>query len=76
MLFPTKIILVASSILAQCSNCEIIGKLGLFKAVNSKLILVAEVPDYWPEIGHDLTKVIWSHATNSRQKLEAALNGR
>lgn len=31
--------------------------------------------DYWPELENDLTQVIWSHATNSREKLENALQG-
>ena len=32
--------------------------------------------DYWPELGNDLTKVIWSHATNSKEKLQNALDGK
>ena len=34
-----------------------------------------DVPDYWPDVSGDLTKVIWSHATNSQQKLEEAIIG-
>jgi len=34
------------------------------------------VVDYWPELGNDLTKVIWSHATNSKEKLQDALDGK
>lgn len=30
----------------------------------------------WPEVRGDLTVVKWSHATNSIQKLEEALNGK
>jgi hypothetical protein len=36
---------------------------------------ITDVPDYWPELDGDLTKVIWSHATNSIEKLEQALSG-
>merc|ERR1719430_135815 len=29
---------------------------------------MVHVTDYWPEVAEDLTKVSWSHATNSRAK--------
>ena len=32
---------------------------------------IVEVADYWPEVRDDLSKVIWSHATNSHQVKEA-----
>ena len=38
--------------------------------------LILDVVDYWPELGNDLTKVIWSHATNSKEKLQDALDGK
>jgi len=34
---------------------------------------IIDVTDYWPEVKQDLTKVIWSHATNSQNKLQKAL---
>ena len=37
--------------------------------------LILDVPDYWPEVKTDLTKVIWSHATNSKSKLQQAFQG-
>ena len=36
----------------------------------------SDIPDYWPELGDDLTDVKWSHATNTINKLDEALNGR
>jgi len=33
---------------------------------------IIDVTDYWPEVKQDLTKVIWSHATNSQNKLQKA----
>ena len=35
-----------------------------------------DVTEYWPELKDDLTKVIWSHATNSKVKLQTALEGK
>lgn len=32
-----------------------------------------DVPDFFPEIKGDLSKVTWSHATNSIDKLNAAV---
>ncbi len=32
--------------------------------------------DYWPDVTADLSLVVWSHATNSRNKLEEALEGK
>jgi len=32
-----------------------------------------DVATYWPEIAGDVSSVIWSHATNSQQDLDAAL---
>ena len=41
-----------------------------------KLItILLDVTEYWPELKDDLTKVIWSHATNSKVKLQTALEG-
>lgn len=31
--------------------------------------------DFWPDVKHDLTKVTWSHGTNSRQELSEAISG-
>ena len=28
---------------------------------------IVEVTDYWPEVTEDLSRVVWSHATNSHQ---------
>ena len=38
--------------------------------------MISDVIDYWPELENDLTKVIWSHATNSKEKLQNALEGK
>ena len=35
---------------------------------------MVRVTDYWPEVAEDLTRVLWSHATNSKALLEQALN--
>jgi len=35
---------------------------------------IVDVTDYWPELNGDLTKVTWSHATNSQEKLAKALS--
>ena len=35
-----------------------------------------DVIEYWPEVKDDLTLVTWSHATNSKQKLEEALRSK
>ncbi|KAK6640142.1 hypothetical protein RUM44_011828 [Polyplax serrata] len=34
---------------------------------------IPDVQDYFPELGGDLTKVVWAHAVNSRHLLEDAL---
>ena len=39
------------------------------------LKIFSDIPDYWPELGDDLTDVKWSHATNSQRELADALNG-
>ena len=36
---------------------------------------ITDVQEYWPDLDGDLTKVTWSHATNSQQKLAEALSG-
>ena len=36
---------------------------------------IPDVQEYWPDLDGDLTKVTWSHATNSQQKLAEALSG-
>jgi len=36
---------------------------------------IVEVADFWPEVRDDLTLVIWSHATNSKELLEEAIEG-
>ena len=41
--------------------------------VVSSVSAMVHVTDYWPEVAEDLTKVSWSHATNSRAKLNKAL---
>ena len=41
-----------------------------------KWTLFLDVAEYWPEVKDDLTKVIWSHATNSKVKLQTALEGK
>ena len=35
---------------------------------------MVRVTDYWPEVADDLTRVSWSHATNSQALVEQALN--
>jgi len=35
---------------------------------------IVDVTDYWPELNGDLTKVTWSHATNSQELLAKALS--
>ena len=39
------------------------------------LHFLLDVRDYWPDLNGDLTKVTWSHATNSQAKLAEALSG-
>jgi len=34
---------------------------------------IVEVPEFWPEIADDLTVVVWSHATNTMDMLETAI---
>ena len=34
---------------------------------------MVRVTDYWPEVANDLTRVSWSHATNSKALLDQAL---
>ena len=68
------------------TDCTIIGKetstffeLKLISVEHNfwKIITFSsDVTDYWPEVKHDLTKVIWSHATNSQNKLQKALEGK
>ena len=36
---------------------------------------IVEVADFWPEVRDDLTLVKWSHATNSKELLEEAIEG-
>ena len=45
--------------------------LGLIGSMTSLNFI--EVTDYWPEVGDDLSKVTWSHATNSHDLLYQAL---
>ena len=40
------------------------------------LLFTLDVIEYWPEVKDDLTLVTWSHATNSKQKLEDALRSK
>ena len=40
------------------------------------LLFIQDVTEYWPEVNDDLTLVTWSHATNSKQKLEDALKSK
>ena len=47
-----------------------------FNEMNIDFSSKIDVVDYWPELENDLTKVIWSHATNSKDKLQQALNGK
>ena len=64
------------------TDCKIIGKENtLFfelKIVFEKYLhtILSDVTDYWPEVKQDLTKVIWSHATNSQNKLQKAFEGK
>ena len=51
-------------------NCQLISILALvFTSVGS----MVRVKDYWPEVANDLTRVSWSHATNSKALLDQAL---
>ena len=47
---------------------------------NSNILMLVlffqDVIEYWPEVKDDLTLVTWSHATNSKQKLEDALRSK
>ena len=47
---------------------------------NSNILMLVlffqDVIEYWPEVKDDLTLVTWSHATNSKQKLEEALGSK
>jgi len=40
----------------------------------NKMPSYPNVQEYWPDLDGDLTKVTWSHATNSQQKLAEALS--
>lgn len=40
----------------------------------NKMSSYPNVQDYWSDLNGDLTKVTWSHATNSQQKLAEALS--
>jgi len=52
------------------------GYLLFFLAVFGRAMSeIIDVPEYWPELANDLTKVVWSHATNSQEKLKKALEG-
>jgi len=52
-------------------NCQLIAILTLvFTSAGSGMV---RVKDYWPEVADDLTRVSWSHATNSKDLLEQAL---
>ncbi|XP_065349807.1 protein FAM151B isoform X1 [Cloeon dipterum] len=42
--------------------------------MTAKLTKAPDVPEYFPEIGGDLSSVTWSHATNSLVKLQDAIN--
>ena len=35
-----------------------------------------DVTEYWPEVKDDLSKVKWSHATNSQKELNDALTSK
>jgi len=35
--------------------------------------MIAEVAEFWPEVADDLSKITWSHATNSIQLLQTAM---
>jgi len=55
---------------AEMFNCQLISILTLvFTSVGS----MVRVKDYWPEVANDLTRVSWSHATNSKALLDQAL---
>ena len=47
-----------------------------FILFNYVCVYFSDVPEYWPELANDLTKVVWSHATNSQEKLKKALEGK
>ena len=61
-----------SAIVGKCHKNEI------FRSIYEKIVqtLFLDVTEYWPELKDDLTKVIWSHATNSKVKLQTALEGK
>ena len=54
-------------------NCQLISILALVFSSGGGGAMV-RVTDYWPEVAEDLTRVLWSHATNSKVLLEQALN--
>eukprot|EP00095_Tigriopus_kingsejongensis_P003089 maker-scaffold210_size256293-snap-gene-1.22 protein:Tk03089 transcript:maker-scaffold210_size256293-snap-gene-1.22-mRNA-1 annotation:"protein fam151a-like isoform x1" len=43
--------------------------------LRSQTSKLAQITDLWPEVEGNLTRVTWSHATNSIEKLDQAING-
>ena len=72
--FVIFLLLLSSNLIFSSAN--IIGKYSRILTLYSLKSLILDVVDYWPELGNDLTKVIWSHATNSKEKLQNALDGK
>ncbi len=74
-----RVLALSALILATITSAEIVGEED--KSTSSKYsrksltIKNVEVTDYWPEVAGDLTRVSWSHATNSRLELDEALRG-
>ena len=35
---------------------------------------IPDVNEFWPEVGDDLSRVTWAHATNSQKLLDQAIS--
>ena len=66
----------------QCSVCAVYYRDVMSAAAVLQLVLALAagmeagpvgVADYWPEVAADLSLVSWSHATNSKAALAAAI---
>ena len=64
------------SLSAIVGKCQKMNYFVHFMGKLTILTLFLDVTEYWPELKDDLTKVIWSHATNSEVKLQTAFEGK
>merc|ERR1711974_238467 len=69
-------IFLSCVIVATMLTIAVLSSAALHGTTNtkSKMPSYPNVQDYWPNLDGDLTKVTWSHATNSQEKLAEALS--